>query len=152
MLYRWPTMKHFRFISRLKVYQVSTILLLLPPMTYMYLNGDVTAKTMGYASVAALGTTAVLCILSHYFRRVVGEMAYVSSNDRLRLSNLTFLGGRRDLYFKVEDVVPFADSQLRMGGAIQRLEVKNHPEVFLYSLKYGRILDAKLLQKCLQIS
>ena len=144
-------MKHFRFISRLKVYQVSAMLLLLPSMSYMYLNGDITGKSMSYASIAALGTTAVLLILSYYFRRVIGEMAYISSTNCLRVSTLTFFGGRRDLYFKVEDVVPFTDTQLRVGGAIQRLEVKNNPTVFLYSLKYGRILDAELLQKYLQI-
>ena len=144
-------MRHFRFISRLKVYQVSVMLIMLPPMTYMYLNGDVTGKSMAYAAVAAAGTTAVLLVLSYFFRRVVGEMAYVSSTNRLRVSTLTFFGGRRDLYFKVDDVIPFADSQLREGKAVKRLEVKDHPEVFLYSLKYGRILDNKLLHKYLQI-
>ncbi len=151
VLYRWPTMKHFRFISRLKVYQVSAMLLLLSPMSYMYLNGDITGKSMSYASVAALGTTAVLLILSYYFRRVIGEMAYISSTNNLRVSTLTFFGGRRELNFKIKDIVPFTDSQLRVGGTIQRLEVKDHPEVFLYSLKYGRILNTELLRKYLQI-
>ena len=150
VLYRWPTMRHFRFISRLKVYQVSAMLLLLPPMTYLYLHGDITSKTMIYASVAAVGTTGVLFTLSYYFRRVVGEMAYVRPSNQLRLSTLTFIGGRRDLHFNVEDIIPFADSQLRMGGAVQRLEFKGHPEVYLYSLKYGRVLDFELLQKYLQ--
>ena len=144
-------MKHFRFISRLKVYQVSAMLLLLSPMSYMYLNGDITGKSMSYASVAALGTTAVLLILSYYFRRVIGEMAYISSTNNLRVSTLTFFGGRRELNFKIKDIVPFTDSQLRVGGTIQRLEVKDHPEVFLYSLKYGRILNTELLRKYLQI-
>lgn len=151
VLYQWPTMKHFRFISRLKVYQVSAMLLMLPPMAHMYVNGDVTGKSLVYATVAAFGTTGVLLVLSYYFRRVVGEMAYVPSTNHLRVSTLTFVGGRRDLYFKVDDVIPFADAQLREGRTIKRLEVKGHPEVFLYSLKYGRILDFELLNKYLQI-
>lgn len=144
-------MKHFRFISRLKVYQVSAMLLMLPPMARMYLNGDITGRSMAYATVAAVGTTAVLLVLSYYFRRVVGEMAYVSSTNHLRVSTLTFIGGRRDLYFKVDDVIPFADSQLREGRTVKRLEVKGHPEVLLYSLKYGQIFEYELLHKCLQI-
>ena len=153
VLYRWPTMKHFRFISRFKVYQVSIMTLLLPPIGYMYLHGDITAKMMGYASFAAVGMTAVLLVLSHYFRRVVGEIVYIKSCDQeqLTVSTLTFAGGRRNLKFNVEDIIPFSDSQLRMGGAIQRLEFTNHPEVFLYSLKYGRVLDFDLLQKCLKL-
>ena len=129
------------------------MLLLLPPMSYMYIHGDVTAKLMTYASLAAVGTTGVLLLVSHYLRKVIGEMAYVKScdQDQLRLSTLTFFGGRRDLNFDLKDVVPFADSQVRMGGAIQRLEVNNHPEIFLYSLKYGRVLNFDLLQKCLKI-
>ena len=151
VLYRWPTMRHFSFISRLKVYQVTIMLLLLPPMGYMYLHGDITTKTMSYATVATLGTTGVLFILSHYFRRVVGEMTFVQSSNQLRLSTLTFAGRRRNLKFDVEDIIPFLDSQLRMGGAIQRLELRNHSEVFLYSLKYGHILDFALLQKLLKL-
>lgn len=122
------------------------MLLLLPPMGYMYLHGDITSKSLFYASTAAVGTSAVLLTLSYYFRRVIGEMAYVESSNQLRLSTLTFTGRRRNIEFNVEDVVPFSDSQLRVGGAIQRLELRNHPEVFLYSLKYGRILDLELLQ------
>lgn len=151
VLYRWPTMRHFSFISRLKVYQVTIMLLLLPPMGYMCLHGDITTKTMFYATVATLGTTGVLFVLSHYFRRVVGEMTFVQSSNQLRLSTLTFAGRRRNLEFDVEDIVPFLDSQLRMGGVIQRLEFRNHPEVFLYSLKYGRILDFALLQKLMKL-
>lgn len=135
-------MRQFRFISRFKVYQVSTVLLLLPPITYWYTQGQVGGGALVGAWLAGLGTTAVFCVLSSYLRRFVGEMAYTLSSQTLRVSTLTFMGGRRDLLFPVERVVPFGDAQSAVETrAFQRLEVEAHPEVLYYSLKYGLILD-----------
>lgn len=145
LLYRWPTMRHFRFISRFKVYQVSTMLLLLPPVAYWYHLGEISTRGLISAGVAALGTTAVLFVVSHYFQRVVGEMVYCSHSSSVKVSTLTLMGGRRDLYFPIDRIVPFIDSQRRMGGAIQRLEIRGHPEVFLYSLRYGRVINSNLM-------
>ena len=121
------------------------MLLLLPPMVYWYHLGEITTKVLSGAGIAALGTTAVLLVVSHYFRRAIGEMVYCPHITSIRVSTLTFMGGRRDLCFSVDRVVPFFDCQKRMGGAIQRLEVTGHPEVFLYSLRYGHMLDRNLM-------
>lgn len=145
LLYKWPTMRQFRFISRLKLYQVTTMLFLLPPVAYWYHLGEISTKGLINASVAALGTAGVLAIISHYFRRVIGEMVYCPQNSNIKLSTLTFMGGRRDLWFSVDRVVPFLDCQKRMGGSIQWLEVKGHPEVFLYSLRYGHVMNSDLM-------
>ena len=125
--------------------------LMLPPISYMYLTGSIEARSVVYATLASTGTAAVLFILSHYFTRVVGEMTYITARECLRISTLTFAGRRRDLEFNIDDVVPYLDSQTRVGGAIQRLEINNYPEIFLYSLKYGRVLDFERLRKCLKM-
>ncbi len=152
VFYRWPTMRHFRFISRFKVYQVSAVILLLPPVTYWYSLGHVGGVALLGAWSAALGTTAVFCVISTYFRRFVGEMAFLPSTCSLRVSTLTFMGGRRDLVFPVDDIVPFDDSQVGVGGAFQRLEVQGHRGVFLYSLKYGVVLDSDAMGRVLGIA
>ena len=151
VFYRWPTMRHFRFISRFKVYQVSTMLFLLMPMGYWYHMGGISGQTLTYATISALGTTGVLAVLSYYFTRVAGEMAYIPSQSAVQISTLTFMGFRRDLLFPVKNVVPFADTQSGVGGAIQRLEIVGHCDVFLYSLRYGRVLDESLLTEVLGI-
>ncbi len=147
-------MRHLRFISRFKVYQVSAIALLLPPVTHWYIQGDVGGGALVGAWLAAMGTTAVFGILSNYFRQFVGEMSLIPSSRSFRVSTLTFMGGRRDLVFAVEDVVPFADSQTGERGrrAFQRLEVVGHREVFLYSLKYGSVLDTTIMNTVMGIA
>ena len=144
-------MRHLRFISRLKIYQVTCVLLLLPPLTHWYSTGLVSGHTVVCAWGAAVGTTAVLGLLSHYFRRFVGEMAVQPATSTLQVSTLTFLGGRRDLVFPLDHVVPFSDSQSKSGGHFQTLEVSGQRETFLYSLRHGRILDRKLMYTVLAI-
>ena len=142
-------MRHLRFISRFKVYQVSVMSLLLPPVTHWYTTGVIGGVTLAGAWIAGLGTTAVFSVLSHYFRQFVGEMAYIPTDNSLRVSTLTFMGNRRNLVFPLEDVVPVSDSESRPGGVFWRLEVADY--VFLYSPRYGNILDAQLMRKVLAI-
>ena len=121
--------------------------LLLPPMTYWCYSGVVSGKTLMYAWTAGLGTTAVFCVLSVGFSRVVGELAYLAERDCLRVSTLTFMGGRRDRLFPVHDVLPPTED--RAGRVWQRLEISGCGEVFLYSMLYGRVLDTPLLRRLL---
>lgn len=152
VLYKWPTMKHFRFISKFKIYQVSLMLLLFPPAAYWYSLEKLSGQALGFGGVALLGTTAALAVISHYFSRIAGELSYDPLSETLRISTLTFMGNRRETVFLVDDVVSFVESQTRMGGAIQRLEVKGQQGVFLWSLRYGRVLDLNLLCKVLKIA
>ena len=148
VFYRWPTMRHFRFISRFKVYQVSTMLLLLPPMGWWYSTGVISGQTVIYALVSAVGTAGVLGILSYYFTRVVGELALVGG--KVRVSTLTFMGNRHDLEYPLSSILPFADTNV--GGAVQRLEVSGEKTQFLYSLRYGRVVNDRVMSRVLGIS
>ena len=150
VFYRWPTMRHFRYISRFKVYQVSTMLLLLVPVSRWFASGELGLKQFALAWTAAAGTTAVLAVLSVAFSRVAGEMSYLPRSDCLCVSTLTFMGNRRQLEFPLRTVVPFADSQTS-GSALQRLEVEGSRTVLVYSLRHGHILDSELMNKALKM-
>ena len=152
LFYRWPTMRHFRLISKIKIYQVSLMFALVPPALYWYGVDEITTGALMGGGVALTGTSAILGILSYYFSRVAGEMRYNPRSDTLRISTLSFWGNRKESKFPAAGVVNFADSQTRTGGAFQRLEVEGHQTVFLWSLKYGRVLDFELLCKVLKVS
>ena len=79
-------------------------------------------------------------------------MKYDPQDDTLRVSALTFWGHRKEVEFPANDVVTFVESQSRMGGAFQQLEVKGLDRTFLWSLRYGRVLNLDLLCKVLKIS
>ena len=148
VIYRWPTMRHFRFVSRFKLYQVSTMFLLIPPLCWWYSTGVISGPTLTYATLSSVGTAGVLSVLSYYFTRVAGEMAVIG--DKLRVSTLTFMGGRRNLEYPLLSVVPFADSNV--GGAVQRLEVIGERTHFMYSLRYGRIVNKNIFESVLGIT
>lgn len=147
VFYRWPTIKHFRLLSRFKLYQVSLMALFLPPATLSYQQGALSGGTLLAAWTAAGGTLAVLLSLSHLFTRVVGEMAYLPASGSVRLSTLTFMGGRRDLVVPPEHLLP----QEGGGRLLQRLELVGSQQLLLYSLRYGCVLDHKLMTQFLLV-
>lgn len=145
-------MKQFRFISKVKVYQVTLMAALLPLTAHWYAVGTITAKEFAFGGVALVGTGAVLAVVSYYFSKLAGEMRYDTRKDTLRISTLTFWGNRRDLEFPAFSVVTFVESQAHMGGTFQQLEVRGHDETFLWSIRYGRVLNLDLLCRALKIT
>ena len=121
--------------------------LLLPSMTHGCYSGVISGKTLACAWAAGLGTTAVFCVLSVGFSRVVGELAYLAERDCLRVSTLTFMGGRRDHLFPVESVLPPNEHWAKR--AWQRLKISGCSEVFVYSRHYGHVMDAPLMKRLL---
>lgn len=144
VFYRWPTMKHFRFISRLKLYQVSGMLVLLTPMTFWYHMGTVNLATLTFAGAAAAGTTGVFVALSRMFTRCVGELALTHSGD-IRVSTLTFMGKRKDFLIPANCIIPYNDTANRLRSPLQRLELANSRHVYWYSVRYGRILNNDIM-------
>ena len=152
VIYQWPTMKHFRFISRIKIYQVATMLATLPPLVFWYCSGSISLYSLGCGFIATLGTAGSLAILSYYFTRVIGEMKYDPINKVLYISTLTFWGGRKETEIPLDKIVPFMESQPRMGGAVQRFEVEGGREVLLWSMQFGRVKNLELLCVALKIT
>ena len=142
-------MRHFRFISRFKVYQVSAMLLLLGPLSYWYKEGIVTYPQLLYGYSAAIGTTIVLFVLSYGFSKVIGELSFSRSTKTVRISTLTFLGYRRQIDIPLDHIVPYTDCQIRGFPIVQRLETMHFHRVYYYSLRYGQVYDDELLRRVL---
>lgn len=141
MFYRWPTIKHFRLLSRGKLYQVVLMAFFLPPATISYQQGTLPGSTLTAAYVAAGGTFTVLLSLSHLFTRVIGEMAYLPDTHQVCMSTLTFLGDRRDILVDPTHILPLGGR-----GLMQRLEIVGHG-IFVYSVRYGQVLNAELMAR-----
>lgn len=142
-------MRHFRFISRFKAYQVSAMLLLLGPLSYWYKEGIVSYPQLLYGCSAAIGTTIVLLVLSYGFSKVIGELAFSHSTNTVRMSTLTFLGYRRETCIPLDHIVPYTDCQRKSLSIVQRLETVHPHCVYYYSLRYGQVRDYELLRKVL---
>lgn len=153
VLYKWPTMKHFRIISRLKIFQAGIMSMAVPPLSYWYYAGHITGDSLILGCSAAVGTVLILCGLSYGFSRVLGELSYCQDTQTVRLSHLNFLGQRRNIEISILDIVPYTDTQLLHNYSISfvhRLETTNG--VYYYSLKYGHIINREQLYKVLGLT
>ena len=148
VLYNWPWTKHFRFISRCKMYQSFGMTALLVPISYWYANGTIDTSTLVYSYVGVGGVTGVFVAVSQLFTRFVGELALTPERQELRISTLTFMGHRRDRLVPLDHVIPALDSTCRIKS-FKRLEVVDSKDVYWYSLKHGRVLDWSALKEVL---
>ena len=152
VFYRWPNMRLLRVLSRLKVYQVLTMMGLLCPFTYWYNVGSVSSYILWCAYTSTLGVTAMLCTISYWFSRVVGELSYCQQSDTVQLSTLTFMGRRRDFQLPAHAIVPFSDSHHGQTKFLfQKLDIIEPQSVYYYSIQYGHVLDWDLMKKVLEI-
>ena len=134
------------------MYQISVMLAVLPYLVHQYNISEISGYTLGCGFGAATGTTGILIVMSYYFMRVIGEMKYDPDNHILGLSMLSFWGKRVERNVPFENVIQFNESQRKRGGAVQILKMEGTKDELLYSLRYGRIKDFKLLCKALKIT
>uniref|UniRef100_A0A8C6UK88 Transmembrane protein 186 n=1 Tax=Neogobius melanostomus TaxID=47308 RepID=A0A8C6UK88_9GOBI len=147
MIYRLPHIKLLRVVSRLKLLQTAITVVILPPVYYYYLQGDVPVFLVGYTTGIALFAGAMLYTASHFFRRVVGMMYLDPTWTTLKVSHLTFWGKRSDLFFPVSDVMTIADTGDNPNEGILKLKTYSSPHTFYFSTHYGHVADQDGFEK-----
>lgn len=147
MIYRLPHIKFLRAVSRLKLLQTGITVVILPPVYYFYLLGDVPFFLVGYSTGIALFAGVMLYTASHFFRRVVGMMYLDATQTTLKVSHLTFWGKRSDTFYPVSDVMTIADTGDAPSETILKLRTYSSPHTFYFSTYYGHILDKEAFEK-----
>ncbi|XP_029916769.1 transmembrane protein 186 isoform X2 [Myripristis murdjan] len=147
MIYTLPHIKLLRAISRLKLLQTGLTLVILPPVYYLYVQGDVSYFLVGYTTGIALFAGVMLYTASHLFRRVVGMMYLDPSHTTLKVSHLTFWGKRHDMYLPVTDVMTIGDAGDTVGEPILKLRRYSTPHTLYFSTQFGRVVDKQGFEK-----
>jgi len=147
VFYRFPFITTVRLLSRLKIYQTAVSVLLAPAMTYCYQIGAIELPLCIGAFSISTFALVMLYIISNFCQRVIGLAALSGDRKLVRLSHLTFFGGRNDLVVPVEDVVPFSDigeDYTKMFVTVRRYSTADK----LYmSLVYGRAENIEAFQQ-----
>lgn len=139
VFYRFPYIVAARFIQRLKLYQTGLVVAAVPPTVYYYNIGAVAFQPcMGVLAVSTLAMT-MLYIFANFFQRVVGLVALSDDKKLVRLSHLTFFGGRNDVIVPVDDIVPFSDSFERSGDVFVKVRRYSTSDTLYMTLVYGHI-------------
>ncbi|KAL1005753.1 hypothetical protein UPYG_G00063540 [Umbra pygmaea] len=147
LIYSFPHIKILRAVSRLKLLQTGITMVILPPVYYMYFHGDASYFLVSYSTGIAAFAAIMLYSASHYLRRVVGRMYLDESQTTLKVSHLTFWGGRNDKYLPVMDVMTFGDTGDSSGEPILRLKRYSSPETLYLSTRLGRVVDRQAFEK-----
>ncbi|XP_070844082.1 transmembrane protein 186 [Chaetodon trifascialis] len=147
MIYNLPHIKLIRAVSRLKLLQTGITVVILPPVFFFYLQGDVPLFLVSYATGIALFAGVMLYTASHFFRRVVGMMYLNPSQTTLKVSHLTFWGRRHDIYLPVSDVMTIGDTGDSINETVLKLKRYSSPQTLYFSTHFGRVVDKQGFQK-----
>lgn len=147
MIYSLPHIKLLRAVSRLKLLQTAITVVILPPVFFFYLQGDVPFFLVSYTTGIALFAGVMLYTASHFFRRVVGMMYLDPSQTTLKVSHLTFWGRRHDIYLPVSDVMTIGDTGDSVNETILKLKRYSSPQTLYFSTHFGRVVDKQGFQK-----
>lgn len=141
LVYRFPGIKYCRMLSRLKLLQTATTVVMLPPVAYLYLQDQVSHYVFFYTTGIACFAGAMLYGMSYFFRRIIG-LIYLSETGRtVKVAHLTFWGRRNDIYFPIETVMTLDEVGDSKRELLRQFKQYNSTDVLYFTIKYGQIVD-----------
>lgn len=148
VVYRFPGIKYCRVLSRLKLLQTATTLLVLPPVCYLHLQQQLPQAVLLYTAGIALFAAVMLYGMSYFFRRIIGLIYLSESGRTVKVAHLTFWGSRKDIYCPLETVMTLDEVGDARGELLLQFRRYNSTEILYFTIKYGQIVDR---QKFMQI-
>ncbi|XP_006895298.1 PREDICTED: transmembrane protein 186 [Elephantulus edwardii] len=146
-IYRFNAIRALGYLSRLKVAQTALTVVVLPPAFYWYSQGAMALDSLCLGGATAGFALAMLCWMSHFFRRLVGILYVNEAGTVLRVAHLTFWGWRQDTYCPVTDVIPLTDTPEQPQDLFIRIRQYSGKQTFYLTLRYGHILDRDRFSK-----
>lgn len=141
LVYRFPGIKYCRVLSRLKLLQTATSMVMLPPICYLYLQDQVSQNILLYTTGIAVFAGAMLYGMSYFFRRIIGLIYLSESGQTVRVAHLTFWGRRNDIYCPIETVVTLDEVGDSKNELLHQFKRYNSTDTLYFTIKYGQIVD-----------
>ncbi|NXO53470.1 TM186 protein, partial [Aramus guarauna] len=141
LVYRFPGIKYCRVLSRLKLLQTATTMVMLPPICYLYLQDQVSQNILLYTTGVALFAGAMLYGMSYFFRRIIGLIYLNETGRTVKVAHLTFWGRRNDIYCPIETVMPLDEAGDSKGELLLQFKRYNSTDVLYFTIKFGQIID-----------
>ena len=145
-----PKLRYFQLFTRMKQIHCISVLLLLGPVTHLYIKGEMQWKDWS-AFVGVSGALLIMLIIaSVYVRRVIGRISYHSDTGMLQITTLDFWGQRLDVMHSSDRVVPWSDVRRRYSRkpspvAFQTLQIRDRKTPYYYNLAMGEVKNLSLL-------
>lgn len=143
VFYRLPSILWMRLLSRLKLYQTGLTVIILPPLTFMYIAGSIPVEVLAYCLGVTGFAGTMLYVMTFYLRRLIGLMSLSDCGRIVRLSHLTFWGRRNDVYVPLENIIPLSDLSEKPSDAYIRLRRYDTKDFLYFTLRWGHVADAE---------
>ncbi|KAM9372433.1 transmembrane protein 186 [Phaethornis superciliosus] len=141
LVYRFPGIKYCRMLSRLKLLQTATTLVMLPPISYLYLQDQVSQNVLLYTTGVALFAGAMLYGMSYFFRRIIGFIYLSENGHTVKVAHLTFWGRRNDIYCPLETVMTLGEVGDSKGELLLQFKRYNTTDILYFTIRFGQIVD-----------
>ncbi|XP_066432258.1 transmembrane protein 186 [Eleutherodactylus coqui] len=143
LIYKFPAIRFWRTVSRLKLLQTALTILFLPPVYYYYLQGQITDGSVIYCTGIAIFAGIMLYSLSYYLQRLIG-MVYVDDNlTTVKVSYLTFWGNRKNIFVPIADIKPLSETGDSKQEILRQFARYSTPDILYFTTRYGYVLDRK---------
>ncbi|KAL3875492.1 hypothetical protein ACJMK2_033438 [Sinanodonta woodiana] len=149
VIYRFPYILQARFICRAKLFQTSFALLSVIPMSLMYSAGTITYSGMVFSLSASTLACLMLIAMSEYFRKLVGLMSVHKDMEIVKVSHLTFWGGKKDVFLKINQIVPISDTSQKTNDVYVTLKTYDGNLKLYLFLRFGGVGDKEKLKTVL---
>ncbi|XP_014673035.1 PREDICTED: transmembrane protein 186-like [Priapulus caudatus] len=141
VIYKFPYIVHMRVVSRFKIVQTGITSVVLLPMAALTAMGHVEPWLLTYTFGVTGLAAGMLCVMSYFFRRLIGILALSNDGDMLKVSHMTFWGRRHDIYVPVDSVVPFSDCESNPTDIFVNFMCDEITSHLYISLRFGGIVD-----------
>lgn len=141
VVYRFPGIKYCRALSRLKLLQTATTLAVVPPVCYLYLQGQASQTVLLYTTGVAFFAGVMLYGMSYFFRRIIGFIYLSESGRTVKVAHLTFWGKRNDIYCPIETVMTSDEAGDVQGELLLQFKRYNSKDTLYFTTKYGQVVD-----------
>lgn len=141
LVYRFPGIKYCRVLSRLKLLQTATTMVMLPPICYLYLQDQVSQNILIYTAGIAVFAGAMLYGMSYFFRRIIGFIYLNETGRTVRVAHLTFWGKRNDIYCPIETVMTLDEVGDSKEELLLQFKRYNSTDILYFTTRFGQIVD-----------
>lgn len=141
LVYRFPGIKYCRVLSRLKLLQTATTMVMLPPICYLYLQDQVSQNILIYTTGIAVFAGAMLYAMSYFFRRIIGFIYLNETGRTVRVAHLTFWGKRNDIYCPIETVMTLDEVGDSKEELLLQFKRYNSTDILYFTTRFGQIVD-----------
>ncbi len=129
---------HARMLLRTQMFVTGTIICLFPVTALLYI-AHLPLLSFQQVLVASGISSGILFIIGHLMQRIVGMLSINEKQDIVKVSSLSRLGKRVDIYLPAKSVLPLED--VPGPDIFMKFHWQDSSDYFLLSKRFGKVLD-----------